>query len=134
MKALLTFAIAGAMSAAAFAAEGGKEVERLQKSAEVINEVMGTPEKRIPKDLLDKAVCLGVVLSEKKLALGIGGSYGRGCLVCRRGGTGVWGAPWMFMITGPSMGFQIGGQATDFVLAVMNAKGAQSLVKGKRPS
>ena len=131
MKALLPFAMVAAMCTAAFAAEGGKEVERLQKSAEVINEIMGTPEKRIPKDLLDKAVCLGVVPSEKKLALGIGGSYGRGCLVCRRGGTGVWGAPWMFMITGPSMGFQIGGQATDFVLAVMNAKGAQSLVKGK---
>ena len=131
MKALLPFAMVAAMSATAFAAEGGKEVERLQKSAEVINEVMGTPEKRIPKDLLNKAVCLGVVPSQKKLALGIGGSYGRGCLVCRRGGTGAWGAPWMFMITGPSIGFQIGGQATDFVLAVMNAKGAQSLVKGK---
>ena len=131
MKALLTFAIAAAVSAVAFAAEGGKEIERLQKSAEVINEVMGTPERRIPKVLLDKAVCLGVVPSQKKLALGFGGSYGRGCLVCRRGGTGAWGAPWMFMITGPSIGFQIGGQATDFVLAVMNAKGAQSLVKGK---
>jgi SH3 domain-containing YSC84-like protein 1 len=131
MKAILSFAIAVAMSAAAFAAEGGKEVERLRKSAEVINEVMGTPEKGIPKDLLDKAGCVGVVPSQKKLALGIGGSYGRGCLVCRRGGTGAWGAPWMFMITGPSIGFQIGGQATDFVLVVMNAKGAQSLVKGK---
>ena len=131
MKALLSFAVAVAMSAAAFAAEGGKEVERLKNAAEVINEVMGTPEKGIPKDLLNKAVCVGVIPSQKKLALGIGGSYGRGCLVCRRGGNGAWGAPWMFMITGPSIGFQIGGQATDFVLMVMNAKGAQSLVKGK---
>ncbi|PYV17951.1 MAG: hypothetical protein DMG21_06675 [Acidobacteria bacterium] len=113
------------------AAEEGKEAERLRKSAEIIEEVMQTPEKGIPKDLLHKAVCVGVIPSEKKLALGIGGSYGRGCLVCRRGGTGAWGAPWMFLITGPSLGFQIGGQATDFVLVVMNPAGAQKFVQGK---
>lgn len=131
MKALLSLVLALVTCGATWAAESGKEVERLQKAAEVINEVMGTPEKGIPKDLLDKAVCVGVIPSQKKLALGLGASYGRGCLVCRRGGNGPWGAPWMFMITGPSIGFQIGGQATDFVLVVMNAKGAQSLVKGK---
>jgi len=113
------------------AAEGAKGAERLKKSAEIIEQVMQTPEKGIPKDLLNKAVCVGVIPSEKKLALGIGGSYGRGCLVCRRGGTGAWGAPWMFLITGPSLGFQIGGQATDFVLVVMNSNGAQKLVEGK---
>jgi len=131
MKALLSLVLALVTCGATWAAESGKEVERLQKAAEVINEVMGTPEKGIPKDLLDKSVCVGVIPSQKKLALGLGASYGRGCLVCRRGGNGPWGAPWMFMITGPSIGFQIGGQATDFVLVVMNAKGAQSLVKGK---
>lgn len=113
------------------AAEEGKEAERLKKSADIIEQVMQTPEKGIPKDLLNKAVCVGVIPSEKKLALGIGGSYGRGCLVCRRGGTGAWGAPWMFLIGGPSLGFQIGGQATDFVLVVMNSKGAEKLVAGK---
>ena len=113
------------------AAGEGKEVERLKKSAEIIEQVMQTPDKGIPKDLLNKAVCVGVIPSEKKLAFGIGGSYGRGCLVCRRGGTGAWGAPWMFLITGPSLGFQIGGQATDFVLVVMNPNGAQKLVQGK---
>jgi lipid-binding SYLF domain-containing protein len=131
MRAFLSFVLAFGVSAVALAAEQGKEVERLQKSAEVINEVMGTPEKGIPADLLNKAVCVGVIPSQKKLALGLGGSYGRGCLVCRRGGTGAWGAPWMFAIGGPSIGFQIGGQATDFVLLVLNAKGAQTLVKGK---
>jgi lipid-binding SYLF domain-containing protein len=115
----------------ALAGEEGKEVGRLQKSAEVIDEIMKTPDQGIPKDLLNKSVCVGVIPSEKKVALGFGGSYGRGCLVCRRGGTGAWGAPWMFIIGGPSVGFQIGGQATDFVLVVLNASGAQKLVKGK---
>jgi lipid-binding SYLF domain-containing protein len=117
--------------AVALAAEQGKEVERLQKSADVIDEIMKTPEQGIPKDLLNKSVCVGVIPSQKKVALGLGGSYGRGCLVCRRGGTGAWGAPWMFAIGGPSIGLQLGGQATDFVLLVLNAKGAQALVKGK---
>lgn len=131
MKYLLAAALALALSGVAAAKDEGKGAERLQKAAEVITEVMGTPEKGIPKDLLNHSVCVGIVPSQKKVALGIGGSYGRGCLVCRRGGTGAWGAPWMFMITGPSIGFQIGGQATDYVLLVMNAKGAETLVKGK---
>jgi lipid-binding SYLF domain-containing protein len=131
MKALLSFAMALFVCGAAFGAEAGKEVERLQKSAEVIDEIMGTPEKGIPTDLLNKSVCVGVIPSQKKFAMGLGGSYGRGCLVCRRGGTGAWGAPWMFAIGGPSIGFQLGGQATDFVLLVLNAKGADTLVKGK---
>jgi lipid-binding SYLF domain-containing protein len=106
-----------------------REAERLEKAAEVINEVMGTPEKGIPHDLLNKAVCVGVIPSEKKLALGLGGSFGRGCIVCRRGGDGPWGAPSMFTIGGANIGFQIGGQATDFVLVVMNSKGAQKLLQ-----
>ncbi len=130
MKSLLALVLVLTTSGVVLAAEQGKEVERLQKSAEVINEVMKTPEKGIPKDLLNKSVCVGVIPSQKKLALGLGGSYGRGSLVCRRGGNGAWGAPWMFAIGGPSIGFQIGGQATDFVLLVLNAKGAETLVKG----
>jgi len=131
MKTLLSFLLTVAVYGVALAAEEGKEVERLQKSAEVIDEIMKTPEQGIPKDLLNKSVCVGVIPSQKKVALGLGGSYGRGCLLCRRGGTGSWGAPWMFAIGGPSVGFQIGGQATDFVLLVLNASGAQKLVKGK---
>lgn len=132
MKTLLPFLLSVAVCGVTLAAaEEGKEVERLQKSAEVIDEVMKTPEQGIPKDLLNKSVCVGVIPSQKKVALGLGGSYGRGCLVCRRGGTGPWGAPWMFAIGGPSVGFQIGGQATDFVLLVLNSSGAQKLVRGK---
>jgi SH3 domain-containing YSC84-like protein 1 len=108
-----------------------KEVERLQKAAQVVNEVMGTPEKGIPSDLLNKAVCVGVIPSQKKFALGIGGSYGGGALVCRRGGTGSWGGPSMFTVGGANIGLQLGGQATDFVLLVMNPKGAQKLLQSK---
>jgi len=123
--ALLTFTIT------ALAKEESREAERLQKAAEVISEVMGTPEKGIPRDLLNKAVCVGVIPSEKKGALGIGGSFGRGALVCRRGGDGPWGAPSMFTVGGVNFGFQLGGQATDFVLVVMNAKGAKKLLQSR---
>jgi lipid-binding SYLF domain-containing protein len=118
-------------SGAATAAGQSKESERLAKSAEVLNEVMGTPEKGIPQDLLNKAVCVGVIPSEKKLALGIGGSYGAGAIVCRRGGNGPWGGPSMFQVGGANIGFQLGGQATDFVLLVMNSNGAQKLLQSK---
>ena len=108
-----------------------KEAERLEKSAEVITDIMKTPEKGIPHDLLNKAVCVGVIPSEKKVALGLGGSYGRGALVCRTGGNGPWGAPSMFTVGGANIGFQLGGQATDFVLLVMNGRGAEKLLHDK---
>jgi len=119
------------LSGTALAKGESREAERLQKAAEVITEVMGTPEKGIPRDLLNKAVCVGIIPSEKKLALGVGGSFGRGALVCRRGGNGPWGAPSMFTVGGANIGFQLGGQATDFVLVVMNAKGAKKLVQSQ---
>src|SRR5437667_42900 len=99
------------------------------KAAAVVNEVMGTPDKTIPQELLDKAVCVGVIPSELKFALGVGGSFGRGALVCRRGGNGRWGAPSMFTVGGGSFGLQLGGQSTDIVFIVMNPKGAQKLVQ-----
>jgi len=116
---------------AALAAEESKETARLHNAANVITEIMGTPENSIPSDLLNKAVCVGVIPSQLKFALGIGGSYGRGCLICRRGGDGAWGAPSMFTVGGVNVGFQLGGQATDFVLVVMNAKGARKLLQSK---
>src|ERR1051325_6110994 len=85
------------------------EAEQLQKATNVVNEIMQTPDKGIPSDLLDKAVCVGVVPSELKFAIGIGGNYGRGILVCRTGGNGPWGAPSMFTMGGGSFGFQLGG-------------------------
>jgi lipid-binding SYLF domain-containing protein len=108
-----------------------KEAERLQKATTVVEEVMGTPEKGIPSDLLNRAVCVGVIPSQKKVALGIGGTFGRGALVCRRGGNGAWGGPSMFTVGGANIGFQLGGQATDFVLMVMNPNGAKKLLQSK---
>jgi SH3 domain-containing YSC84-like protein 1 len=106
-----------------------KETERLQKAAAVLTEIMGTPEKAIPQDLLNKAVCVGVVPSEMKFAIGVGGSFGRGAMVCRRHGNGSWGPPSMFTIGGGSFGFQLGGEATDLVFIVMNPRGAEKLVQ-----
>jgi lipid-binding SYLF domain-containing protein len=120
------------LSGAALAAEEeSREADRLEEAAEVIDEIMGTPDKGIPQDLLNKAVCVGVIPSEKKLAFGVGVSFGRGAVVCRQGGTGAWGAPSMFTVGGANFGFQAGGQATDFVVMVMNARGAQKMLQSK---
>jgi lipid-binding SYLF domain-containing protein len=108
-----------------------KEAERLQKAATVVEEVMGTPEQSIPQELLNKAVCVGVIPSYKKGALGIGFSGGKGALVCRRGGNGPWGGPSMFTLGGVSIGLQLGGQATDIVFIVMNPKGAEKLLQSR---
>jgi lipid-binding SYLF domain-containing protein len=131
LRTLVVAFLCVSLSGAALAAEGGREAERLEKAAQVINEIMGTPEKGIPRNLLNKAVCVGVIPSEIKVALGFGGSFGRGVLVCRQGGTGAWAAPSMFTVEGGNFGFQLGGEATDFVLVVMNAKGAQKLLQSR---
>ncbi len=90
---------------------------------------MRTPDKAIPHDLFEKAVCVGIVPSELKGAFIFGGSYGRGVLVCRRHGDGPWGAPSMFTLGAGSFGFQIGGEATDVVFIVMNPEGARKLIQ-----
>jgi len=105
-----------------------KEAERMEKAAEVLKEVVGTPE-GISKDLLDKAVCVGVIPSFKKGAMGIGFGGGKGAIVCRRGGNGSWGGPTLFTTGGPSIGLQLGGTSTDIIFLVMNAKGAEKLAR-----
>jgi len=112
-------------------AQSTKIDNRLESAAVVMYEIMKTPENSIPKDLLDKAVCVGVVPGQKKLAFVVGGSYGRGVLVCRRGGNGPWGAPSMIAVHGGSYGFQIGGSETDLVFVVMNPSGIRRLLKSK---
>jgi len=111
---------------------GGKVDERLESSSGVLREILNVPDD-IPQDLLNKAECVIVIPSVKKLALGFGGSYGRGAMVCRGGRdfAGSWGPPSMVALEGGSFGLQLGGQATDFVLLVMNPKGAQSLLSSK---
>lgn len=110
-----------------------KEDERLKESYTVLKEILGTPDKGIPRDLLDKAECVVVYPSVKKAGFIVAGSYGRGAITCRSGEDfrGPWSAPAMFALEGGSVGFQIGGQATDFVLLVMNEKGADSVMSSK---
>jgi lipid-binding SYLF domain-containing protein len=109
-----------------------KEVGRLQNAGKVLAEILNVPED-IPRDLLNKADCVIVLPSVVKVAMGIGASYGRGAMVCRSGDdfTGPWGAPSMVAVEGGSFGFQLGGQATDFVLLVMNSRGADSILSSK---
>ncbi len=106
--------------------------KRLGECTRVLKEVLDIPE-GIPQSLLDKAECVVVIPSVKKFAFGFGGSYGRGAMVCRSGQTmdGPWGAPSMFRLEGGSIGFQLGGSATDFVLLVVNPRGVDSLLKSK---
>ncbi len=105
---------------------------RVKDAGVVMKEILNIPDD-IPKDLLDKAECVIVLPSVKKLAIGIGGSYGRGVMVCRSGAhyTGPWGAPSMYALEGGNIGFQLGGEATDFVLRVINPRGAESLLNSK---
>jgi len=109
-----------------------KEQKRLENSGVVMEEIMNTPE-NIPQELLEKAECVIVFPSVLKAAFGVGGSYGRGAMVCRTGTGfgGPWGAPAMYALEGGSFGFQLGGQATDLVLLVMNDRGAQSILSSK---
>ena len=109
-----------------------KEQKRLENSGVVMEEIMNTPE-NIPQELLEKAECVIVFPSVLKAAFGVGGSYGRGAMVCRTGAGfgGPWGAPAMYALEGGSFGFQLGGQATDLVLLVMNDRGAQSILSSK---
>jgi len=120
------------ISAATFAADDEREEDRVKDAGTVLKEILNIPDD-IPHDLLNKAECVIILPSVLKGAFGIGGSYGRGVMVCRSGEhyKGRWGAPALYALEGVSIGFQLGGQATDFVLLVMNQKGAQSLLYSK---
>src|SRR3954470_16840074 len=125
---MLVFILPGS----AFAAKGQHEQQRLQEAGEVLQEILNIPD-NIPKDLLDRAECVIVLPSVKKFAIGVGGSFGRGVMTCRSGQTftGSWGPPSMYALEGANIGLQLGGQATDFVLLVMNTRGVESVLKSK---
>jgi SH3 domain-containing YSC84-like protein 1 len=131
-KAFVAFlAIAvGVLPIASIAAN--KETDRLQNCGVVLDEILKIPD-NIPQDLIDKAECVIVIPSVLKAAFGVGGSYGRGAMACRSGEhfTGKWGAPTMIALEGGSVGFQLGGQATDFVILVMNPRGATAILSSK---
>ena len=115
-----------------FAAEQTREQKRLEASGQVFKEIMDIPD-GIPKDLLNKAECVIVIPSVLKFAIGFGGDFGRGAITCRTGQhfTGHWSAPALFALEGANVGLQLGGEATDFVLLVMNPKGANSILSSK---
>ena len=109
-----------------------KEQKRLKHSGEVLMEILNIPD-NLPKPVLDRAECVIVLPSVKKAAFGVGANIGRGAMSCLSGAnfTGPWGPPAMYALEGVSLGFQLGGQATDFVLLVMNPRGAESLMGSK---
>jgi lipid-binding SYLF domain-containing protein len=117
---------------AVFAQAYNKEQERLEHCGVVLQEVLNVPE-NIPRNVLDKAECVIIFPSVKKLAFGVGAEYGRGAMVCRTGHrfNGPWGAPAMYALEGGCFGFQIGGEATDLVLLVMNDSGMDSILSSK---
>src|SRR5216684_7300267 len=133
MKKAFSAFLALALSALPIASlAGDKETGRLENCGMVLDEILRIPD-NIPHDLLDKAECVIVIPSVLKAAFGVGIGYGRGAMTCRSGEhfTGKWGAPTMIALEGGSFGFQLGGQATDFVILVMNPRGANAILSSK---
>jgi lipid-binding SYLF domain-containing protein len=131
-KFMVTAACLTLVAGAAYASKLNKEQKRLKNCGVVMQEVLNVPD-NIPHDLLEKAECVIVIPSVRKLAFGVGASYGRGAMVCRTGDKfrGPWGAPAMYALEGGSVGFQIGGEATDLILLVMNDRGMDSILSSK---
>lgn len=133
MKNLLALVLAmSLLPLSALAVDNEKEADRVKEAGTVLKEILDIPDD-IPKDLVDKAECVIVLPSVKKAAFGVGVSYGRGVMTCRSGQhyTGSWTAPALYALEGGNIGFQLGGQATDFVILVMNPSGAKSLLSSK---
>jgi lipid-binding SYLF domain-containing protein len=132
MKKFVPFLLTLALLALPLQADDKKEKERLENCGTVLQEIMDIPD-NIPQDLIDKADCVIIYPSVVKAAFVFGASYGRGAMTCRTGEqfNGPWSAPTMMALEGGSFGFQIGGQATDFVLLVMNGRGAHAILKSK---
>lgn len=126
----LSLALAVAMASAVVVA--ADEPGRLANAATVMQEILDIPD-NIPEDLLQKAECVVVIPSMTKIAFGVGGSYGRGAMVCRSGRAfdGPWGAPAMYALEGGSFGLQLGAESTDVVLLVMNRRGVDALLGSK---
>lgn len=127
----LTLSLCFVLGAATLDA-ANKEQGRLENCGVVMQEVLDVPD-NIPQELLEKAECVIVIPSMTKVAIGIGGSYGRGAMVCRTGKTfnGPWGAPAMYSLDGGSFGLQLGAESTDVVMLVMNNRGANALLGSK---
>jgi lipid-binding SYLF domain-containing protein len=131
-KRILSYLMAFSLLALPVTSAETKEADRLDNCGTVLKEILDIPDD-IPSDLLDKAECVIVIPSVLKFAIGLSGSYGKGAMTCRTGEhfTGPWSAPAMMRLEGGGIGFQLGGQATDFVILVMNPRGAKALFKSK---
>ncbi|HET6143919.1 MAG TPA: lipid-binding SYLF domain-containing protein [Candidatus Acidoferrales bacterium] len=138
MKVITRFLLAFVLAATVVSAadrdtkDKDKQDDRLKNSGVILGEILNIKDS-IPQDLMDKAKCVVVIPSVLKAAFIVGGSYGRGTVVCRneKARTGSWGAPAMMVLEGGSVGFQIGGEATDFVMLIMNDHGVNSLLHSK---
>ena len=127
---VLSAALAAGLVSSALASSGrNDDIERIQHATEVFHEIMATPDKAIPQELLESAKCLAVIPGEKKAAFVVGGNYGKGLVTCRT--AGGWSAPLFVAVGGGSVGFQIGGSSTDVVMIFMNDKGIRSLFSDK---
>src|SRR5215472_4252032 len=137
LKMLAIAAVIASLSLHSFSQEkeekGSAERERVKQSGDVLKQILDMPDKGIPKSVLNGAKCVIVMPSVKKVAIGIGGTYGRGVMTCRTGSDykGPWSAPIMMASSGGNIGFQIGGEATDFLIIVTNDQGAKSLLSNK---
>lgn len=132
MRKLWTVIFSLLLGFSASAADQSREQKRLETCGQVLKEILDIPD-GIPKALLNKAECVIVIPTVLKFAIGLGGDFGRGAITCRTGEhfTGRWSSPALFALEGANIGFQLGGQATDFVLLVMNPKGANSILSSK---
>jgi hypothetical protein len=130
-KLLIAATIAAMLVPAAFTAEGDrdKEVARVQAAGAVLDEIMAAPDKGIPEEVIGSAECIAVVPSLLKGGFVVGAAYGKGVATCRT--TNGWSAPAFFVVEGGSLGFQIGGQAVDYVMLIMNERGMRNLLSSK---
>ncbi|HTY63656.1 MAG TPA: lipid-binding SYLF domain-containing protein [Acidobacteriota bacterium] len=125
------YCIGAGMLSAGMLFAGESAASRLRAAAEVMNEVMATPDKGIPQELLENSQCVVIVPGMKKGAFIIGAKYGKGFLLCRKASGKGWSAPAAIMVEGGSFGFQIGGSETDVVMLVMNKGGVEKLLSSK---
>jgi len=129
-RVLCTAALVALMAAPSLASsDKNDDISRMNRSAEVFKQIMATPDKAVPEELLQSAQCIGIIPGEKKLALGIGGNYGKGLVTCRT--AKGWSAPLFISIGGGSWGLQLGGESTDIVMIFRNRSGVESLLSDK---
>jgi lipid-binding SYLF domain-containing protein len=127
----MRFILVAALAIGPLMAQGNKQAKRLDQATLVMSEIMATPDKAIPRDLMEKAHCIVVVPSEKSAAFLVGAKFGTGYLSCRKASGVGWSAPATIRIEGGSVGFQIGGKETDVVMLVMNEGGENKLLESK---